>query len=389
MADVKPDFRTIGRFCRDNKEAIKEVLNKIVKLCIELDMIEGNSLFIDGSKFRANANKANAWDKERCDKSLEKIGENIERILKEAEELDKKEASNGSLVKLETELSTQREIKEKVKEIMSKLEYTKKTSINITDPDSVNAKGRQGSHSSFNAQISADEKHGLIVSGDVMNQNNDLNQLNTQVQNATEVLEKKPKTVCSDAGYFSLKDIDKIAKEIEIVVPSPREITRERGNGNQAIKPFEKERFKYDASKDEYICPEGKKLINKGVSYGDERKLMYKAVGKECKNCKNFGVCTTNRDGRRIIRMKEEKLKEELSNKYKTPEGQEKYKLRQQKVELPFGHMKRNLGAGQFMLRGLAGVNAEFSILSTCFNISRAMTIKGITGLLSELKCKK
>ncbi len=86
--------------------------------------------------------------------------------------------------------------------------------------------------------------------------------------------------------------------------------------------------------------------------------------------------------------MKEEELKEELSNRYNSPEGQEKYKLRQQKVELPFGHMKRNLGSGQFMLRGLEWVNAEFSILSTCFNISRAMTIKGISGLLWKLKAR-
>ncbi|MCP4411142.1 MAG: hypothetical protein GY808_00995 [Gammaproteobacteria bacterium] len=49
--------------------------------------------------------------------------------------------------------------------------------------------------------------------------------------------------------------------------------------------------------------------------------------------------------------------------------------MRQQKAELPFVHIKNNLGAGQFMLRSREGVNEEFSILSTCFNISRMITI--------------
>jgi len=84
--------------------------------------------------------------------------------------------------------------------------------------------------------------------------------------------------------------------------------------------------------------------------------------------------------------MKEEELMHELEEIYESSEGQEKYKLRKEKAELPFGHIKSNLGAGQFMLRGREGVNAEFSILSTCFNISRMITIFGIPELISRLK---
>ncbi|MCF6153588.1 MAG: transposase [Candidatus Kuenenia stuttgartiensis] len=55
VSGIKPDYRTIARFRRDNKEAIKQVLKQNVKFCIELNLIEGNTLFVDGSKFRANA----------------------------------------------------------------------------------------------------------------------------------------------------------------------------------------------------------------------------------------------------------------------------------------------------------------------------------------------
>lgn len=112
----------------------------------------------------------------------------------------------------------------------------------------------------------------------------------------------------------------------------------------------------------------------------NHRKIRYQAKGLECQSCPAFGnrelgKCTSSPKGRRIIRMADENFKEQLEANYKRPENQEIYKLRKEKVEHPFGHMKHNLGAGQFMLRGKDKVNAEVSILSTCFNIARMITI--------------
>ncbi|QOJ07834.1 MAG: transposase [Planctomycetia bacterium] len=116
------------------------------------------------------------------------------------------------------------------------------------------------------------------------------------------------------------------------------------------------------------------------------REMSYKANGKDCQRCPHFGICTSSRYGRRITRMREEPLKERLEVIYHSREGQEVYRLRKQKVELPFGHMKRNLGAGQFLLRGRKGVNAELSLLSTGFNIARMITLVGISTLIVKLQ---
>ena len=83
--------------------------------------------------------------------------------------------------------------------------------------------------------------------------------------------------------------------------------------------------------------------------------------------------------------VEQEGLKDRLEEIYREEESQKLYKLRKEKAELPFGHMKRNLGAGQFMLRGREKVNAELSILSTCFNIARMITIIGIPMLIAKL----
>lgn len=382
--DLKPDYRTIGRFRKANQSAIKQILKRNAKLCIELGIIEGNSLFVDGSKFRANAGISNSWDKKRCEKYLKRAEENIEQIMEEAERLDKSEENMESLVKLEDDLLSQKKVQKKIKEIASTIERTGQTSVNTTDIGSVKAKGRQGIHASYNAQIVVDEKHGLIVNTEVVSHNNDKNQLSDQVNQTIEVLEKKPESVACDSGYHSLVDIEKVPEDIKVIMPSQQQVQKERKQ--HELKPFSKEEFKYDAINDEYVCPEGERLKNRGVSVSKPRETTYRAPSKACSSCINFGVCTKSKAGRTIVRMKEEELMQELEEIYESSEGQEKYKLRQQKAELPFGHIKSNLGAGQFMLRGREGVNAEFSILSTCFNISRMITIFGIPELISRLK---
>ncbi|MFH1613133.1 MAG: hypothetical protein ABIB46_05375 [bacterium] len=51
-------------------------------------------------------------------------------------------------------------------------------------------------------------------------------------------------------------------------------------------------------------------------------------------------------------------MKIKLEKQYLSDESQKIFKLRKQKVELPFGHIKRNLGVQSFLLRGLGGVKA-------------------------------
>ena len=384
VSGIQPDYRTIARFRSDNKEAIKQILRQNVKLCIKLGLIEGNTLFVDGSKFRANASINNTWDEERCKKRLEIAEKNIERIMEEAEQIDKEEDSAGTLVKLNEELQDQKKMRAKVQEIVKTLKETGKEKINTTDKDSVNGKSRQGSHAIMNCEVTTDEKHGLIVNSEAVSQNNDLNQLSPQVEQSTEILGKPPAQVVSDSGYFSLKDIERVPEQVKVIMPSRRQAQKE--NKKTEVDPFSIEEFSYDKERDVYICPEGKILENKGIAFGSQEKISYKARGKECMGCKHFGICTTSKNGRWVVRMvKQEEQKKRLEEIYHEEESQKLYKLRKEKAELPFGHMKRNLGGGQFMLRGREKVNAELSILSTCFNIARMMTIIGIPMLIAKL----
>lgn len=86
-----------------------------------------------------------------------------------------------------------------------------------------------------------------------------------------------------------------------------------------------------------------------------------------------------------MLRFSAEKERQRFQEQYKEAESQKIYKLRQQKVELPFGHIKRNLGANSFLIRGVEGARAEISVLASCFNITRMITIFGVSALIEKL----
>ncbi len=85
MGGLKPDHKTIAEFRRKNKASLKDVLKTCARLCIKLNLIAGNTLFVDGSKVRANASIKNTWTKEKCQRALGYIDTRIEAILSECD----------------------------------------------------------------------------------------------------------------------------------------------------------------------------------------------------------------------------------------------------------------------------------------------------------------
>jgi hypothetical protein len=359
---------------------LKNVLKQCARICIELDLIEGNTLFVDGSKIRANASIDNSWSEQRCKKYLKNIDKRIKQILSECETVDRREKDQGSLVELGEQLKDQAELKSKIKNILKTIKEEGCYSKNTTDPDCVKVRSRQGYHAGYNAQSVVDDKHGLIVSSDVVNDNFDNHQFAKQVDQANEVLDKKCQTACADAGYVGYDELEKIDSQgIKVVVPSNKQAAR-----TDKSNPFDKRNFKYDRKNDCYTCPAGHVLTYRRTE-PEKRRRVYRVKRSTCENCRYFGECTTGRIGRKLTRLIKEDLKDKLETQYEQPDSQEVYRLRKQKVELPFGHIKRNLKIESFLLRGLDGVKAEMSLLASCFNIARMIGIIGVTDMIAKL----
>ena len=371
---LMPDHKTIAEFRRKNKESLANVLKQCAKICIKLNLIEGNTLFVDGSKIRANASINKTWTRKKAQKALKHIDERISCILTQCDVID--EAEQGSLVTMDEELKDQKTLKAKIKGILQ--EIKEEGSFNTTDPECTSIKKGKNFYAGFNFQSTVDKKKGLILSVDVVSETNDLNQFATQINQANEILGKKCETAVADCGYASTDELEKIDNQgIKVIVPSQRQVTKKEPS------LFAKERFIYKY--DYYLCPQGHKLTPYRLNKGNNR--VYKISDKKiCLACPHYGICTTSPTGRTISRLLKEEVRQRLEAQYDEPSSQEIYKLRKEKVELPFGHIKHNLKFDYFLLRGQKGAKAEASIIGTCFNLVRMITLLGVPGLVKELK---
>lgn len=377
---LKPDHKTIARFRRKNKKALPKVFKQCARLCIKLNAIAGNTLFVDGTKIRANACLDSTRTPEGCKDTLNQIDERIDKLMSQCDQADQKENGQGSSVKLKEKLGHQQDLKAKVQSTLDTLISEDLKRINTTDPDCARMHGRQGSHAGYNAQIVVDEEHGLIVSNDVVNENNDLKQFTNQINQANEVLVKPCKNASADAGYSSGAHLAPIEEQgINVIVPTPQQ-TSEREIG-----PFDRSKLVYNEKEDCYICPEGHKMVRRGL-HRARNATVYSPGRDVCMACSHFGICTKNKTiGRTIERYDNETIRQRIAARYEEATSQELFSRRKQTAELPFGHIKRNLGVDHFLLRGFEGVRAEMAILSNCFNLVRLIGLFGVSGLLEKL----
>ena len=380
MGGLKPDHKTIAEFRRKNKGALKKVLKQCARMCLKLDLIGGNVLFVDGSKIRANASRGQTHDQAYYQDLLSEIDRRIEQLVEECEKIDEMEESHASWVEMKSQLTQKKALKERVQEALKALEETGRKNLNLTDPDSAIMHSIQGSHASYNVQSVVDDKHGLIVHAEAVRDATDLNQFAQQIDQANEILEKPCEVACADAGYADTAELQKIdGKGIKVVVPSHRQALHEEES------PFSKSHFRYDPEQDCYWCPQGHRLSYVGTDKSNGKRHYLITSGKTCQGCVHYGRCTQGKKGRKITRMALEEAKERFEKQYEETPSQEIYARRKARAEHPFGHIKKNLKTDGFSIRGRAGVNAETSLLATCFNLSRMITILGVSGLIEKL----
>ena len=381
MGGMKPDHKTIAEFRRNNKQALQRVLRQSARMCIKLDLIAGNVLFVDGTKIRASAGKDRTHDRTYYEKLMSKLDSRIEQLLVDCETTDQTEEGSSSYVVMDKELAKSQNLKERIKEVLASFEEDDRKYTNQTDPDCRLIKSIQGKHASYNIQSVVDDKHGLIVHAEATAEVNDRNQFARQIDRANDVLEKPCKTACADAGYADTDELAKIDEQgVKVIVPSQRQALHEEEG------PFSKTHFTYNKDLDCYFCPQGHTLTYRIIEK-KKNHLIYQIKNRKlCHACQHYGQCTQAKSGRSIARLHNEDIKLKLEAQYEEASSQEIYKRRKTRVEHPFGHIKRNLKTDAFLLRRKDGVQAEASILATCFNMARMITIFGVGNLIEKFR---
>ncbi len=380
MGGLRPDHKTIAEYRRKNKKALKKVLKQCAGLCIHLGLIAGNALFVDGAKVRANAARSQTHDRAYYEQQMSGMEERIERLLEECEVVDQQEEGEGSWVAMDKGLADESRLKGKIEEILKTFSGTDRERVNRTDADCAVMHSVQGSHASYNVQSVVDDQQGLIVHAEAVSETSDVNQFARQIEQANEVLPEPCKVACADAGYADTEELQKVdGQGIKVVVPTQRQALHDEEG------PFSKSHFRYDKERDCYWCPEGNRLRYDWTDKESGKRFYQITNGKVCRGCVHYGQCTSAKKGRRIIRMALEEARERFEAQYEEPASQQIYARRKARVEHPFGHIKRNLKTDAFLMRGRDGVNAETSLLATCFNLARMITLLGVSGLIAKL----
>jgi len=380
LRGVRPDFRTIADFRRDNRAAFKAVFRQFVVLCRKLDLFGRELLAVDGTRLKAVNSRARNFSRERLASYLAAVDARLERYLAELDQIDRGEdgAGTGRGEALATKISRLREQRQASATLMSELEESGEGQISLTDSDARLMVAHSKVTLGYNAQVAVDAKHSLIVEHHVTNACNDMGLLAPTAGAAKEALGVERIDVVADMGYHSGDDIVACeAAGITPYIPRPRRGTAV-GNGL-----FPKERFRYDPEADVYHCPGGQVLDTRYASVTRGHLSVQYSSPAACAGCQVKARCTTGR-WRRINRGEHEAVIERMAARLaKRPDI---LVIRKSTVEHPFGSIKQWMNQGAFLMRGLEKVRAEFSLTALVYNLRRAITLIGVPGLIRAVQ---
>lgn len=380
MRRLRPDFKTIADFRKENTKALREVCRAFTLLCRELDLFGGELVAVDGSKFKAVNSRERNFTEKKLARLLKQIDEKIEIYLRDLDKQDELESSspNPTAEELKRKIEQLRSRKKEYRCMEKALREGKGCQISLTDPDSRSMKVHHGTDVCYNVQTAVDAKHKLIVAHEVTNAVTDLEQLAGIAKPAKEALGVDRIEVLADQGYYNGEEI-KTCIEAGIVPY----ISKPNTSANSKLGLFGKEDFRYDPQRDCYVCPAGEKLTFHFQNIEQDRPLRYYTTSA-CKGCALKPRCTRNKDHRRISRWVHEDIQEQMARRVaKQPE---KMRLRKSIVEHPFGTIKRWMDQGYFLMRGLEKVNAEMSLSVLAYNFKRAIQILGMKPLMASVR---
>ena len=381
LKGLKPCFRTIAGFRSANPEGLKNLFRYFVQVMKNWNLVAGETIAIDSSKFRAVNSKKNNFNPRKIERQLNYIDNKIEEYLVELTLADEQELDSTEITQnILTQLSRQ----EKYLEIKQKLEESGEDQISTTDPDA-RSMILHGSviEVAYNVQTAVDDKNKLIVHYDVTN-DNDRKALHGVALETKQILGKDEITVLADKGYHNAEQLH-ACKEDDILtyvavpeIPRKNEIPTENYYGDKFI---------YNEKKDQYTCPQGNLLNTNGNWYQKKYKKYVTEIKQykteACTTCPARSLCTSNPRGRILERSQYAKAMEENSNRIKYDLN--KYLLRQQIVEHPFGTIKRQWSMDHILLKGIKKNNGEFGLIYFTYNFRRVLNIFGFKELIKRL----
>ena len=377
---LMPDFKTIADFRKDNRQAIRRVCLEFVGVCRELELFSATLVAIDGSKFKAVNSRDKNFTRKSVKLRLKKTQANIDRYLAKLDAVDREEPEIREVTaeELQQKIASMEAKMEELKVHEAEVEAHADKQVSLTDPDARSMmKAGGGSQVGYNVQTAVDRKHHLIVAHEVTNATTDRSQLSSIAGQAKGALKAETLTVIADPGYYKGEEIVECQDNgIKALVP------KVDTSGRKTKGRYSKADFRYDAEKNEYICPAGQRLTYRFDSI-EHGKTLWVYMRYGCSSCPLQAKCTSS-NAKRIKRWEKEHLLEAAAAELK--KQPEAMRQRKRLVEHPYGTIKHWMGSTHFLMKRLPNVQAEMSLHVLAYNLRRAINILGVPKIIEQLQ---
>ncbi len=330
-ANNTPDFRTISDFRKDHLAALSGLFLRVLVFCQRAGLVKLVHVALDGTKVRANASKHKAMSYQRMKEKEAQLQGEVDELLRRAQEVDEEEdrryGKDRRGDELPAELAFREGRLERIRAAMAALEAEARAAAeqaeaegkdhpgvpedqaqrNFTDAQSriMPGPGGRDFRQAYNCQAVVDSQHQVIVAAQATNQASDKQQAVVMIEETIANVGVAPREVSADAGYYSAKAV----AELSALGTDPFIAPDKTRHGRQPPP-----------------APRGR--IPKALSPRDR-----------------------------------------MRRKLQTKRGRQRYALRMATVEPVFGQIKQGRGFRQFLLRGLAKVQGEWSLICTGHNL--------------------
>ncbi|WP_172332775.1 transposase, partial [Mangrovicoccus sp. HB161399] len=138
---LRPDFKTIADFRKENGPAIRKVCRQFVLFCRDMSLLDADTVAIDGSRFKAVNAKSKSYTLEKLRRKTKDFDAGIARYMAELDRADAAEAEGGQplpkgrLERLARKLAFLVREAEQTRAMQARMEASGETQVSLTDPD--------------------------------------------------------------------------------------------------------------------------------------------------------------------------------------------------------------------------------------------------------------
>lgn len=410
-----PDHSTIARFRSERlTEVIQDLFCQLVKQLEEAGELSLLSVFIDGSKLEANANRYSfVWKKstqknemkmqEKMKTELPKIATEFGLRFRGGEKIKakhlKKLRKKLYALKGDTEFvhgkgkrksplqkaieAVERYLARQKKYDSHNYTFGNRNSFSKTDKDATFMRLKEDHMKNgqlkpaYNAALAVDAEY--IVAARIFQERNDIN---TFIPIMEELLPYGYTQPVADSGYESEENYTWCENngQLAFIKPANHERAKTRKYKSDIGK---RENMPYDPESDSYICHAGHK-IQAAEQKKTKSKFGYPIVTTiytcaNCADCEYKPKCIKGRSKKPLEERSKnlyvsktfQRQRAKMEARINTEEGILLRKNRSIQVEGAFGILKQDMGFRRFLLRGQVKVQTEFFLLAMAYNINK------------------